>query len=154
MNLPAAKARVCRRMTRVRHGTGLAAGSASLWMWASSPAVTPGCDAGDRYDCHQKASQMKPTPPVARKAHGHPKLRVSHGTANGAVSAPTLVPALKRPAAKARSFRGNHSAIALIPAGKFAASPRPSAKRAAMKPATDELTARPPAPRSTATAGP
>ena len=36
---------------------------------------------------------------------------------NGAIVAPILVPELKMPVAKARSFRGNHSATALIAAG-------------------------------------
>ena len=48
-----------------------------------------------------------------------------------------LVPELKSPVANARSFAGNHSAVALIAAGKLPASPIPSAKRAAMNPATD-----------------
>ena len=41
-----------------------------------------------------------------------------------------------------------------MPAGKFAASPSPRAKRAAMNPATDELTASPPAPSRNAMAVP
>ena len=77
---------------------------------------------------------MKPKAPVRMKAHCQPKLRAIQGTTAGAMIAPTLVPALKRPVAKARSFFGNHSATDLIAAGKLAASPRPSAKRAAPKP--------------------
>ena len=47
--------------------------------------------------------------------------------------APTLVPALKMPVARARSFLGNHSATLLMLAGKTPASPKPRAKRAAAK---------------------
>ncbi len=61
-------------------------------------------------------------------------MSASQGTTSGATIAPTLVPALKMPVAKARSFFGNHSATDLIAAGKLAASPSPSAKRAAPKP--------------------
>ena len=39
------------------------------------------------------------------------------GTAIGVMVAPTLVPALMIPAARARSRLGNHSAIVLIAAG-------------------------------------
>ena len=63
-------------------------------------------------------------------------MSVIQGTAIGASSAPTFVPELKMPVASARSFLGNHSATALIDAGKLPASPSPSAKRARLKPAT------------------
>ena len=43
--------------------------------------------------------------------------------------APTFEPELKMPVARARSFLGNHSATVLIAAGKFPASPTPSAAR-------------------------
>jgi hypothetical protein len=69
-------------------------------------------------------------------AHSHPQVNVIHGTAIGASSAPTFVPELKRPVASARSFLGNHSATALIEAGKLPASPSPSANRARLNPAT------------------
>src|SRR6185436_2052301 len=49
---------------------------------------------------------------------------------------PTLVPELNSPVASARSFCGNHIATALMDAGKFAASARPSTKRTIMKPTT------------------
>jgi len=49
------------------------------------------------------------------------------------VAAPTFVPALKIPVENARSLFGNHSATVLIDAGKLAASPTPSMKRAAPK---------------------
>src|SRR3954465_11930255 len=52
------------------------------------------------------------------------------GTKYAAASAPTFVPALKMPVANARSFRGNHSAVVLMAAGKFPDSPKPRAARA------------------------
>ncbi len=63
------------------------------------------------------------------------------GTTAGATMAPRLLPALKRPVAKARSLRGNHSATVLIEAGKFADSPRPRTKRATPKPNADRANA-------------
>src|SRR5689334_18355939 len=68
--------------------------------------------------------------------HFQPYEIVSQGTVTAATNTPTLVPALKIPVARARSFLGNHSATVLIEAGKFPASPSPSAKRATLKPAT------------------
>ena len=41
------------------------------------------------------------------------------GTERGATMAPKLVPELKIPVAKARSFLGNHSAVALIAIGFY-----------------------------------
>ena len=64
---------------------------------------------------------------------------VIHGTTSGVASAPTFVPELKMPVASARSRFGNHSATTLIAAGKFPASPSPSANRAKMKPATETV---------------
>jgi len=46
-----------------------------------------------------------------------------------------FVPELKIPVASARSFFGNHSATALIEAGKFPASPRPRIRREKARPA-------------------
>ncbi len=51
----------------------------------------------------------------------------------GARSAPTVAPALKIEVAKARSFFGKYSAVTLMAAGKFPASPIPRITRAAMK---------------------
>src|SRR6266403_3481190 len=78
-------------------------------------------------------SQTKPSAPVRRKAERQPQCRAIHGTTNGVMMAPALVPALKIPVARARSFLGNHSATHLMLAGKTPASPKPSAKRAAAK---------------------
>ena len=63
------------------------------------------------------------------------------GTTRGVTIAPTLLPALNRPAAKARSRLGNHSATALMPAGKPPPSPTPSSIRAAMNPLAERTAA-------------
>ena len=76
-------------------------------------------------------------------AQYQPYASVIHGTMSGATTAPMLVPELKMPVANARSRFGNHSATILIDAGKFPASPMPSANRAAMKPATEAEYVRP-----------
>ena len=52
----------------------------------------------------------------------------------GATTAPILLPELKIPVAKARSFLGNHSAVAFTAEGKLADSPIPNIKRAKPKP--------------------
>src|SRR5258705_9869618 len=78
-------------------------------------------------------SQAKPRAPVSKNAQRHPRCRAIQGTMNGVTMAPMLVPALKIPVARARSFLGNHSATHLMLAGKTPASPKPSAKRAAAK---------------------
>ena len=71
---------------------------------------------------------------MTMKAACQPYLSVIQGTMSGVRIAPTLLPALNMPVASARSCCGNHSAVALIDAGKFADSPRPSAARAIAKP--------------------
>src|SRR5258705_11727304 len=78
-------------------------------------------------------SQANPSAPVRRKAERQPQCRAIQGTTNGVMMAPALVPALKIPVARARSFFGNHSATHLMLSGKTPASPKPSAKRAAAK---------------------
>src|SRR5215207_2310094 len=79
-------------------------------------------------------SQRKPSAPVTMNAHRHPQLSAIMGTKIGVRIAPTLLPALKIPVAKARSFFGNHSAVALMAPGKLPDSPKPSAARAIEKP--------------------
>ena len=54
----------------------------------------------------------------------------------GAMTAATLVPELKKLAAKARSRCGNQAAADLMHAGKLPPSPAPSAMRAKRKPRT------------------
>ena len=72
-----------------------------------------------------------------------PHVRVIHGTTNDARMAPMLGPELNHPVAYARSFFGNHSAIALIAAGKLADSPSPRENLATAKPKTDVASACP-----------
>src|SRR4051812_27737974 len=86
-------------------------------------------------------SHTKPTAPVRRNAHRQPNQVAIHGTVSGAIIAPTLDPGLKIPVASARSFFGNHSATVFTAAGKFPASPSPSAKRATPNPKTDRAPA-------------
>ena len=74
--------------------------------------------------------------PAAMKADCQPQVLASQGTTAGATMAPTLVPALKRLVANARSRLGNQSATALMAAGKFPPSPRPRAPRAKKNPRT------------------
>ncbi|CCY90094.1 unknown [Bacteroides sp. CAG:1076] len=51
----------------------------------------------------------------------------------GAIKAPMVEPALKMEVENARSFLGKYSAVTLMAAGKFPASPAPKTIRAAMK---------------------
>src|SRR5256885_987979 len=78
-------------------------------------------------------SQMNPSAPVRRNAERHPQCEAMRGAISGVTIAPTLVPALKMPVAKERSFLGNHSATHLMLAGNTPASPNPRAERAAAK---------------------
>src|SRR5262245_14332041 len=73
-----------------------------------------------------------PATPAATKADPPPHRHPIHGTLAGAISAPAFVPALNRLVAKARSWRENQSATALIADGKLPDSPNPSAARAVM----------------------
>src|SRR5260221_14091718 len=86
-------------------------------------------------------SQTNPSAPVKRKVERQPKSEAIHGARSGVTMAPTLVPALKMPVARARSFLGNHSATLLMLAGKKAASPKASAKPAAAKLTKEPATA-------------
>ncbi len=99
-------------------------------------------------------SQRNPSAPVMTNAQYHPYRTVIHGTTIGVTTAPTLVPELKIPVASARSLFGNHSATLLIAAGKLPPSPSPSAKRAAMKPATDGVVTNPTVASTLAAIGP
>src|SRR5512140_925823 len=58
-----------------------------------------------------------------------------------ATTAPMFAPELKIPVVSARSFLGNHSAVALMAAGKLPASLRPRNERATPKPNTDPASA-------------
>src|SRR5437867_13423414 len=91
----------------------------SLRMYASSLLDKRGCSSGRRYIASQRISQRNPVRPVTINVHRQPYVSVIHGTVNAATNTPTFVPALKIPVAKARSFRGNHSATVLMLAGKL-----------------------------------
>ncbi|MNF97508.1 hypothetical protein D3C84_803390 [compost metagenome] len=60
----------------------------------------------------------------------HPKDFAINGIEIGAASAPTVAPALKILVENALSFLGKYSAVVLIAAGKFPASPIAKTKRA------------------------
>ncbi len=83
---------------------------------------------------NQSISQIKPTRPVMIKAHFQPQFSASGGMMKGTAIAPILEPELKIPVANALSFFGNHSAVALIAAGKFPDSVRPRKTLAIPKP--------------------
>src|SRR6266581_3518649 len=74
----------------------------------------------------QARNHTTPSAEVSRKQPRHPNTAFKATNAGGPIIAATFVPALKTPVAKARSFLGNHSATALMAAGKFPASPKPS----------------------------
>src|SRR5258705_8963315 len=78
-------------------------------------------------------SQTNPSAPVKRKVERQPQREAIHGARSGVTMAPMLVPALKMPVAKARSFLGNHSATDLMLAGETPASPKPREERGAAK---------------------
>ena len=86
-------------------------------------------------------SQKKPIPPTITKAASQPQVFAIQGTDKGAKTAPTFAPELKMPVAKDLSFLGKYSAVALIAAGKFPASPKPKMAREIMKPAIETGTA-------------
>src|SRR3954463_7318977 len=102
-------------------------------MYASSDAESRGCSSGGRYDAHHHDSQSNPTTPTATNAAC--QLTCDARYAHSGVSIrPTLEPELNRPVQSARSFLGNHWAVVLIAAGKFAASPIASMNRAIANP--------------------
>src|SRR5258708_5284529 len=82
-------------------------------------------------------SQTNPSAPVRRKAERQPQCSAIHGTTSGVTMAPALVPALKIPVARARSFLGNHSATHLMLAGEKPAPPKPGGQGAGGKPAKE-----------------
>src|SRR5687768_3230543 len=86
---------------------------------------------------NQKNSHIRPTAPTMIKVLSHPHFSAIHGTVSGASTAPIFAPELKIPVAKARSFLGKYSAVALIAAGKFPDSPNPSTALEAIKPNTE-----------------
>ena len=81
----------------------------------------------------QNPIQRKPRAPITMKAISQPTHAARGGMVAGATRAPTDAPALKIEVANARSFFGKYSAVVLMAAGKFPASPRASTARAARK---------------------
>src|SRR5690242_7062390 len=81
---------------------------------------------------HQ-TSHKNPRLPMVTKDQRQPMYLVRTPTVIGVRIAPAFVPELKMPKANARSFFGNHSATALLLAGKTPDSPSPSADRAQIK---------------------
>src|SRR5512133_3297872 len=79
-------------------------------------------------------SQENPIAPIIMNADSQPQFFTIHGTTTGARMAPTLVPELNMPVARALSFFGNHSATVLMAAGKFPDSPNPRNPLAIMNP--------------------
>ena len=79
--------------------------------------------------------------PIIINAASHPQWLAIQGTDKGAKIAPTLVPELNIPVAKALSFLGKYSAVALMAAGKLPASPNPTQALENIKPAIDTGTA-------------
>src|SRR5690606_36054128 len=82
-------------------------------------------------------NHKKPIAPTAINVLCHPHCRAIQGTVNGARIAPTVAPELNIPVAKDLSFFGKYSAVALIAAGKFPASPIPKSAREIVKPTTE-----------------
>src|SRR5687768_7981678 len=141
-NLPIANAHVCLKFNNLNQdiffvsapGSSAGASSLSLCIYSNSAADNFLCFFGISYNTNQKISQINPIKPVKINAHCQPHFSAMKGTVSGAMIAPILDPELKIPVAKALSFFGNHSAVALIAAGKFPAFVTPNAPLATKKP--------------------
>src|SRR5690606_19034477 len=94
----------------------------------------------------QKPIQTKPSAPITIKDISQPQWAAIIGMLNGANRAPTVAPALKILVAKALSFFGKNSAVALIAAGKLPASPSASTILAKIKRVTLTETTNPTSP--------
>src|SRR5208282_6526919 len=134
--MPATKAQVWRCRNSTSQGILTVGAGASLRMYASSAAETPGCRSGAWYNHIHPATQRNPTPPVARNAACQPHCDASHGTIKGQITGPMLLPLLNSPVARARSSFGYHSATARMAAGYIPPSARPSQPRAMLNPIT------------------
>ena len=75
--------------------------------------------------------------PIIMNAARQPQFSEIQGTDSGAKMAPTLAPELKIPVAKDLSFFGKYSAVALMAAGKFPASPMARIALETIKPNTE-----------------
>src|SRR6187402_293334 len=78
----------------------------------------------------QKPIHIKPKAPMIINAISQPKDLAINGIVIGAAKAPTVAPALNILVENSLSFFGKYSAVVLIAAGKFPASPRAKIKRA------------------------
>src|SRR4029450_8048747 len=78
---------------------------------------------------------------VIKKHVRHPYRATMKAKTGGPAIAATLLPALKIPVAKARSFFGNHSATDLMAAGKLPLSPKPSIARQKLSPSAEPASA-------------
>ena len=67
---------------------------------------------------------MKPRAPMMRKAISQPHFAAIRGMESGATRAPMEDPELNMDVAKALSFFGKYSAVALIAEGKLPPSPK------------------------------
>src|SRR5690606_11520848 len=141
-NLPKTKAQV---WGNVNNRTHLICFLSSPWMdFLSWPSVIRASSSFDKclflrgisYNHSHANNQTKPSAPVMMNTYCQPKETCIQGVINSASTTPTLVPELNIPAASARSFFGNHSDTAFIPAGKFPASPSPKPIRSSVNPVT------------------
>src|SRR5215203_3164189 len=143
MNLPNANAQVCLYLKQAVKDVFFSAAivgsitwlcvTISCWIYSNSRLFTLRCTSGLLYIKDQKNIQRKPNAPITIKAISQPQAFAMKGIVIGAANAPTVAPALKMLVANALSFLGKYSAVALIAAGKFPASPRARIKRAKMK---------------------
>ncbi|MCY1459075.1 hypothetical protein D9M71_765170 [compost metagenome] len=105
-------------MRRMRlKGTRVGSGSTSFWMYSSSLWRTLGCSSGLKYFRPHSTTQTRPRQPMAMNAACQPQVARISGSSAGVIIAPTLVPALNRPVARARSPAGNHSRVVFTQAG-------------------------------------
>jgi len=81
----------------------------------------------------QSATQIKPIAPTMTKAHFQFPCNKAQTTNGGAHTAPIEEPILNQPMAIDRSFAGNHSVVALTPAGIPADSASPRKPRNAAR---------------------
>src|SRR5699024_6997781 len=129
--------------TGINASANSSSSSPSCMIYSSSAALTLGCSCGFLYMKTQNPIQIKPKAPIIMKDISQPQYAAITGTISGAAKAPTVAPALKILVDNALSFFGKYSAVALIAAGKFPASPTAKTKRAKMNNVTLTLTTNP-----------
>src|SRR5699024_1258056 len=129
--------------TRMSAATNSPTTSPAFMRYSSFAALTLGCSCGFLYMKTQNPIQIKPKAPIIMKDISQPQYAAITGTISGAAKAPTVAPALKILVDNALSFFGKYSAVALIAAGKFPASPTAKTSRAKMHYVTLTLTTYP-----------